>query len=967
MIIFKRHQFAMRNILLFLLLAALVASARAQTINSSVTYTTEQGLSENVVYTLLQDKEGFIWAGTHHGLNRFDGYTWKNFYHSNYDSLSLPANVIYDIEQDGEFLWLSSTSGVIRFSTKTFHSKLIPVPGNSNLDGSFHMDRIDDSLIAVSFLNRVGLLNTHSGNISILKTGSKHNGINIGFNKFFHFGSRLYFAVENGSTESLFQIDLASGSIRPVDQNVLFPFKPIAPVLDYFTDDLNHHWAFYSTIGWRVYDHTGRPDEIKLADLPTTISTSAYIKHKEKVWLASNAGIICYNMNSRTFEITSNRDHNILVNKVYCMIMDRQQNIWAGTFGGGLSKLSTLNFGTNYGYANQPDILLGNMITGIRKLRSGDMLIYDFTNYEIRDAKFKKIESGSVSNDLKQFIRLGLDMDEKDARRLHQQLTQNAGKDDLVFTNAFKDSKGRIYHGSKIIETNGKTVLITRGNITKILDDRWGNTWVTSASGLYKILPDNSLRGIAFPRITKIPNFIFTDALITGDSILWLATQEGLIRMQLPTMTYLRFDVDDGLPDNYVYQIQCDQRGNIWLSTNKGLSCFDQNQKRFRNFGKRYGLINSEYNSFSAVKLNDTTLVFGGTAGVDFINPESLLSSSKQTPDILVTVVKINNRDTIPKKNMVVTHEMNNWEFNFTTNDFIFPQDIYFRYRLLGATEDWIYSRGNNKTVFSTLNPGSYNFEIQSSYNKNDWSQSANLPFQITRPFWQSWLFLLICTAIVASLVFWLFKYRLQQKVNMLNMRNRISRDLHDDVGSSLSGIRIFSQMAEEKIDTDPALTRSYLQKVQRYCEAVLGSMNDIVWTINPDNDRFIKIYRKLHSYAASVAEPYHVKVNFSEAGLLNDQKLNMQDRKNLYLIAKEAINNSIKYSGCKNLNVEIRKSRDRLVMVISDDGKGFDPSTVVNGNGLRNISERAEEMNAELNFNTSANGTSVRVSMRIP
>jgi signal transduction histidine kinase len=115
------------------------------------------------------------------------------------------------------------------------------------------------------------------------------------------------------------------------------------------------------------------------------------------------------------------------------------------------------------------------------------------------------------------------------------------------------------------------------------------------------------------------------------------------------------------------------------------------------------------------------------------------------------------------------------------------------------------------------------------------------------------------------------------------------------------------------------------------------------------------------------VAEPHQVKVTFSEAGLLNDQKLNMEDRKNLYLIAKEAINNAIKYSGCKNLNVEIKKSRDRLVMVISDDGKGFDPSTVVNGNGLRNISERAEEMNAELNFNTSSNGTTVRVSMRIP
>jgi signal transduction histidine kinase len=201
----------------------------------------------------------------------------------------------------------------------------------------------------------------------------------------------------------------------------------------------------------------------------------------------------------------------------------------------------------------------------------------------------------------------------------------------------------------------------------------------------------------------------------------------------------------------------------------------------------------------------------------------------------------------------------------------------------------------------------------------------------------------------------------------MLNMRNRISRDLHDEVGSSLSGIRIFSQMAEEKIDVDLDTTRSYLQKVQRYCETVLSSMNDIVWTINPDNDRFIKVYRKLHSYAISVAEAHNVKVKFSESGILNDQRLNMEDRKNLYLIAKEAINNAIKYSECRNLNVEMKRSKDRLIMEISDDGKGFDPATAINGNGLRNIRERADEMRAELDFNTSNKGTTVKVSLRIP
>lgn len=956
----------MRYALLFLVSIALATPASTQN-RRPVTYSTEQGLSENVVYSLLQDKEGFIWAGTHHGLNRFDGYSWKNFYQSNSDSLSLPSNVIYDIEEDDKFLWLSSDKGVVRFSKKTFHSSLI-TPSEPAKSG-YQMERMNDSLIAVSYMDKVGLLNTKTQRITILKTGKPNNIINIGFNKFFQYGNpgNTYFSTETEAQKQLYRINTESLSITEVNQADLFPFKPLGPVQDYFLDHLKHHWAFYDDLGWRVYDHTGRPDEIKLTFLPTTISTSAYVRDNENVWLASNSGVICYNMNSRTSAIFDNREQKLLVNKVYSLIRDRNQNIWAGTFGGGLTKLSTSKTNPIYGFYNNPDMLMGNMVTGLRKMRSGDLLLYDFSNYEIRDPKFKKIESGTLKNDSFQLKRLGLDMNEQEISSLRKPLNKVLNLNSVPFFYIRTDSFGRIYHGSDAVDINGNVILKSNGNFTRIITDKWGSTWVTGTSGLYKILPDNIVKKISFPKIQKTPDLVFVDAHITGDSTLWLATQDGLISMKITDMVYSRYTVDSGLPDNYIYQIQPDKAGNLWLSTNKGLSCFNPKEKTFRNFGKRYGLINSEYNSYSSCELNDTTLVFGGTAGIDFINPESMLALSKQAPGILLTGIRINNRDTIVENNMIVPHQMNNWEFNFTTNDMDFPQDIYFRYRLTGAYEDWNYLQGTNKVLFTFLKPGNYTFEVQSSFNKNEWSRSGSIYFRITETFFQTWWFILLCLAIISSAFYLLLKYRLQQKLNMLHMRNRISRDLHDEVGSSLSGIRIFSQMAEEKIDSDPTITRIYLQKVQNYCESVLSSMNDIVWTINPDNDRFIKIYRKLHSYAASVAEPHNVKLKFSESGLLNDQKLNMEVRKNIYLIAKEAINNAIKYSECKNLSVDIKKIKDRLVLVISDDGKGFDPATAVNGNGLRNISERAQEMNAELDFKTSCNGTTVKVSLKIP
>jgi ligand-binding sensor domain-containing protein len=215
------------------------------------------------------------------------------------------------------------------------------------------MARLNDSLIAVGYFNSVGILNTNSNQITTLKSDEKKDIVKIGYNRFFQTGNgKLCFIADQADSLILFQIDQNSKHVRRIDPSGLFPFKPLGPVSNYFIDELNHHWAFYDKIGWRVYDHTGKPDELTLVDLPTTISTSTYVTHHEKVWLSSNAGVICYDMNTRKYDLISNRDQNILVNKVYCMIIDRQHNIWAGTFGGGLSKLVTSDLTTNYGYYN---------------------------------------------------------------------------------------------------------------------------------------------------------------------------------------------------------------------------------------------------------------------------------------------------------------------------------------------------------------------------------------------------------------------------------------------------------------------------------------------------------------------------------------------------------------------------------------------------------------------------------------
>ncbi|HJW30382.1 MAG TPA: ATP-binding protein, partial [Saprospiraceae bacterium] len=205
--------------------------------------------------------------------------------------------------------------------------------------------------------------------------------------------------------------------------------------------------------------------------------------------------------------------------------------------------------------------------------------------------------------------------------------------------------------------------------------------------------------------------------------------------------------------------------------------------------------------------------------------------------------------------------------------------------------------------------------------------------------------------------------YHARQKVKMLTLRNKIASDLHDDVGSTLSSISIYSQMAQAQ-SSDGI---SALQKIEESSKRMLEAMADIVWTIKPENDEFEKIIMRMRSFAFELLGAKHIDFEFEADDQVSGAVLSMEARKNLYLIFKEAIHNMVKYADATKAHISLARDKGKLTMVILDNGRGFDPSIPWPGNGLKNMRQRAAEVGGQIRIESAHhNGTRITLELAV-
>src|SRR6185436_14257262 len=238
----------------------------------------------------------------------------------------------------------------------------------------------------------------------------------------------------------------------------------------------------------------------------------------------------------------------------------------------------------------------------------------------------------------------------------------------------------------------------------------------------------------------------------------------------------------------------------------------------------------------------------------------------------------------------------------------------------------------------------------------------ATLKIHIDPPFWNSWWFYLLCAAAVAGLLYFIYKLRVNRILAVEMVRRRVARDLHDDMGSTLSTINILSEMAKMKIRNDVEKTSEYIGKISDNSSRMMEAIDDIVWSINPMNDSMQKITARMREFATSVLEAKDIDLDFKVEDEVSHLTLDMEARRDFFLIFKEAVNNVAKYSNCRNASIYVGVRQKRLLLDIRDNGVGFDVNND-NGNGLINMKKRADSLKGKIVI-TSLPGAGSQVSL---
>jgi two-component sensor histidine kinase len=451
---------------------------------------------------------------------------------------------------------------------------------------------------------------------------------------------------------------------------------------------------------------------------------------------------------------------------------------------------------------------------------------------------------------------------------------------------------------------------------------------------------------------------------------LWIGTDNnGLLKSNCQFKKPLIETINDGLPSMNISSIKADKQNNLWLLTSAGAVEFNIPGKKITVFDKKDGIQDlDELNSI--IVDSDGAISIAGRGCIYDFNPASIVKNN-QPPEVSITDLRVFDKDyTIHKGETIeLNYNQNYFSFEYVALNYTQPRFNKYAYKMDGLDKKWNYAGGRRYVSYANLEEGTYVFNVKACNNEGVWNNvPSKLILIIIPPVWHRWWFYTLFVVVVLVVIYIVYRYNMNQFKMRLELRDKIARDLHDDIGSTLSGINIFSKIALQKISYDQKSSRDLLEKISDRSEKTLDALSDIVWSINTRNDGLDNFLTKAREYLSEVLEPQGILYDFKVDKELEHLKIGMASRKELYLIFKEAVCNASKYSNCSFIQICLTKHKDICKLTIQDNGNGFNIDAVSSGNGIYNMKHRAKKINALLHIESEENeGTLVSLSFNIP
>jgi len=974
---------------------------------SFVRFTSENGLSNNVVYSTQQDSRGYLWIATHDGLNRYDGYEFKKFLHSPFNKRSLASNMTIDLAEDNDGnLWVLTNTHLHCYNQKNnlFERYILPVGStNHSQQSASKLINANKRLLLINLFNGLFVfdkLSKHFDPISIDAASiEKPDLFNFGFFK----DKEGNILIGAGSAKGVLAFDSASLTLK---RDLPYYYRSIKWQNEIVTSiyrNKKNKLIYCVQEGNKFYLTSERGQKHFLLNRSlagiTIFIESISEDEQGNIWIGCNNRLFEYKPDldmviDRSINLYSTSIGNNFIIKSICI--DNFSNLWLGLYEAGLMKASIRkslfwNFAISQPgslklpYSSIYDVMKNPDETIIVRYFGTPMAsLIDVTNKKIITEKFRfnPLDNSSMKKLFPQFKQITTPKPFYKFFHTTTRFNFNNGQFAL-----YKDRQQDYWAVSFNEFTRIKDTLTfnTSDHINCFYEDDEHTFWVgTDGNGLIQL---NYKTG----RIKKfIPNESdqksissdYVNNIIPADSKgLWLATRYGLNYFDLQTQQFKLYSEEDGLGSNTIYAMEKDKDGKLWLGTSNGLSSYDPHTNEFTNYSKNNGLINPEYNRNGTVRLNNGWIVMGGTEGIDVIIPDSIKyikETEKRSPPLLITGFRSQDSSYTSFADPIrLRHQQNNIEISFAALDLTQPYNNKYAWKLEPIDRKWIYGLGKHEVNYAGLPPGSYTFKIKGTGSGGAWnSKETSLAFIISPPWWQSWwmtasIILLSIFLLVAILRFYyhrkLKKQLEKQKVILEKQqllekeRARIAADMHDDLGAGLTKIKYITEHILEKTDSGETI-QPELEKLKGFSSELVESMGEIIWAISEKNNLLSNTLYYLRSYAVNYCEENELDCHFELPENFKDGIVSGNIRRNIFLLMKESLHNIVKHAQANSVTIKVTIS-ETLNLIISDDGKGFSENGDTKGNGLINMKKRIHELNGTIEFKNNI-GTTIIIGL---
>ncbi|MES2893262.1 MAG: two-component regulator propeller domain-containing protein [Bacteroidota bacterium] len=941
-------------------------------------YQVENGLSNNTVFGSTQDSSGFLWFGTKDGLNRFDGYHFKQYNIRNV-GFSMTPDMITSMTVDRKnTLWVGSQKGLFYFDRQTeslvsFIDSLAWI-NNMQLDNNGQLWFISAVMLCRYDFNTKTLTRFPEANFfqatAITKTQD----------------GEIWISTPNGYLQ---RYDAAQKKFKAYN---VFEHSPAAIsnwIQKIYADSNRAIFVGTASQGLKKFDLASKTytDILTYNEDKTTVHIRDIARYKgDEFWFASESGIFILDNSTGKFTNLKKKSldpYSLSDNALYSLCKDSEGGIWAGTYFGGINYYSEQytvfrkyfpdNSGSSISGSAVREICedsignlwIGTEDAGLNKLNLATGAITQFKPSGKRtDIAYSNIHGLLVSGK-ELWIGLfdyGLDIMDVQSGKVTRHYESGPGKHELknsFIVTMLKTRSGEIYvgtgagiyHFNKQLNGFDKITAVAENIfVAALLEDKAGTIWVgTHGNGVFYFKPGTNEHGhfdtdpaVENGLTNNIINALFEDS----KKNLWIATEGGgLIKLDSARKTFSSVTTQQGLPSNFIFKVLEDDAQQLWITTSRGLVKYDPGSAAVIIYTKDNGLLNDQFNYNSGYKDDNGNLYFGSVKGMIRFRPDAFRHTAS-TPPVYITAFQVKNKEleidkdsSFLKQSIIFTDEItlpydqSSISIDFAALGYISPEMTAYRYFLKGLDKEWTDIKPNRKIYFTNLAPGKYVFRLKAAINGVWGQQEKQLIIRILPPFWATWWAYLLYIILAAVLGWYLLR------TYHIIVQDKKEKEIYE------AKIDFFTNVAHE-IRTPLTLIKGPVDNLLEKVEQV-PEIKDDVLTMDRNTNRLIALITQILDFRQTETKGFSInfaRINITDllqdfhqtfSNLAHKKKLQytievpteevvaFADEEALNKILSNLYNNAIKYA---EANVTVRllldsDQADSFIIEFFNDG----------------------------------------------